>query len=534
MYSSLLYGFDSFGTTEEGTGTTMTTCAINKIDSNVTGLSFAEEDCLKVLPGVSEANAIWYDLEPNSYSDFGGDITTVARNPIDPGRQNKKGTTTGLDATGGFNIDVTQTNMQRLLQGFYFADAREKPQTKPLNGTQSALASVSGTLYTFAAGPTFLVSHLILASGFGIGGNNGLKKPTAVSGTTVTAPGLTAEASPPAASMLEAVGAEFAAADVAVVVNSGIPSLSCTAGDFTIYGLTVGEWVYVGGDAVGSKFVNNAGYARIKTIAAKLLTFDDTTWTPVAEAATGITLRIFFGTVIRNEKTPSLIKRRSYNFERTLGMGANDIQAEYLIGAVANEFTLNMPQADKLNADLTFVACDNVQRSGDVGDLRKVGTHISALGQDALNTSVNMYRVKLNILDPTTSKPTPMFGFVQEANVSISNNVSGLKALGVMGNFDTTAGNFTVGGSLTVYFATTAAIKAVRNNADCAFNVIIAAKNAGQVYDVPLLGLGGGRANVEKDTPITLGLEPAGAENVNGYTMMQVWFEYLPNAAMPA
>jgi hypothetical protein len=506
----------------------------NKIDSNITGLAFAEETTLKTLPGTP----VWYGLEPNSYSDFGGELSTVARAPIDPSRQNKKGTITDLDASGGFNIDFTKSNLTRLLQGFFFADARELPNTKALNAAAVALTSVNSGTKTYAAASglgVFAAGQIVLASGFSNAGNNGIKTvASSTAGTVVVNETLIDEAAPPAAAKLQTVGFQFASGDISMAVTSGIPSLVATAADFTtLPGLIPGLWVFIGGDAVGTTFANNVGYARIKSIAAKAIVFNDTTFTPATEAGTGKTIRLFVGTVIKNEKTPSLIKRRSYNIERQLGSGPTSTQAEYLEGAVANEFTLNIPQADKLNADLSFVACDNTHKSGEAGDEIKSGTRVSALGEDAFNTSSDIYRIKMSVIDPASSNPSALFGYVSEATVSINNNVTPNKAVGILGAFDTTAGNFEVGGSITAYFTTVSAVRAVRQNADVGLSVIGASKNAGFVFDIPLLGLGGGRLAVEKDAPITVPLEPAGAENPNGYTMLYEAFSYLPNVAMP-
>lgn len=517
----------------------MATCAINKIDSNITGLAYAEEVCLKQLPTLAAdgADPVWYGLEPNSYSDFGGELSTVARAPIDPSRQNKKGTITDLDASGGFNSDFTKSNLVRLMQGFFFADAREPSSTAPMNGAPIAISGVTSAdkTYTIASGGlNFAAGQLIFASGFANASNNGLKLITAVTATTVVVAESLVNETPNAGAKFERVGGELLLADVNFAVVDGVGSLVSTTTDFTTFpGLFPGKWLFIGGDLIANRFANNVGYARIGAVTTNAIVFDDTTFAPTTESGAGKSIRFFAGVVIKNEKDPALIKRRSYNVERTLGEGENGTQCEYLEGAVANEFTLNVPQADKLNADLTFIACDNTHRSGDPDDEQKTGTRVPAPGEDAYNTSSDIYRIKMAVHDPASSNPAALFGYVSEANISINNNVTPNKAVGVLGSFDTTAGNFEVGGSITAYFTTVAAVKAVRANADVGLSIIGAAKNAGFIFDIPLLGLGGGRLNVEKDAPITVPLEPAGAENKNGYTMLYEVFSYLPSVAMP-
>lgn len=503
----------------------------NKIDSNVTGLAFAEEASLKTLPG----SPVWYELEPNSYSDFGGELTNVARAPIDPSRQRKKGTTTDLDASGGFNSDLTQNNLTRLLQGFFFADAREKPSTAPFNGTAVALTALTTSAFQAASGlDVFLVGHLVKASKMGDSANNGLAKVTAVTATDVTVSKvLVAEAAPPAASFIEACGFEFPTGDLDITASASSIKLESAVTDFTTLGLNVGEWIFVGGDATINQFANNSpGYARIKSISANELALDDTTFTAISETGTGLEVRIFFGKVLRNEKTTALIKRRSYNVERQLGQDDDGVQSEYLEGAIANEFTLNVPQADKLNADLTFVAMDNTQRTGAQG--LKTGTRVAAPAEDAFNTSSDIYRIKLNIVDPVTLNPTALFGYVSEANVAINNNVSANKAIGTLGAFDATAGDFEVSGSVTAYFSTVAAVQAVRNNSDVAMNLIAAQRNAAVVFDMPLIALGGGRLSVEKDAPITIPVDTNAAECEAGYTLLASFLPYVPSVGMPA
>jgi hypothetical protein len=180
---------------------------------------------------------------------------------------------------------------------------------------------------------------------------------------------------------------------------------------------------------------------------------------------------------------------------------------------------------------MSFVAMDYQTRSGLVGP--KAGTYINVSDEDAFNTSSDVYRMKMSIVDPTAINPSSLFAYVTDAKLSINNGVTPNKAIGVLGAFDASAGDFAVTGTLTAYFSTVGSVAAVRNNSDVSFNAIFANRNAGFVFDIPLMSLGGGRLGIEKDSPITLPIEMNAAENATEYTLLSVFFAYLPTVAMP-
>lgn len=506
--------------------------AVNKIDSDVTSLSYAEELTLGTLPGTPD----WVQLEPNSYNDFGGEITTLERNPINPSRQRQKGVVTDLDASGGFNHDMTQTNFQDILQGFFFADLRPKGEEEPTG------ANATGNIYEVALTAGFKVGDLVWASGFADSANNGLKNVSAIvtDVSVAVSQTLVTEASPPAGASITVVGVEGAAGDIDVDASGSLPVLTSTALDFTTLGLVPGEMFFVGGDLAADAFSNaaNNGFARIKTIAANALTLDKTTSTMVTEASTTETVQLFFGRVIKNESTSSLIKRRSYNLERQLGAPDDalpaEIQSEYIVGAVASELALQYNTADKVTADLSFVATDHETRTGAIGV--KTGNRPSLVSEDAFNTSSDLSRLKLSVLDPVDSNPTALFAFVTEFAVNVNNNISPNKAISVLGAFDVTAGQFVVSGSLEAYFADVAAINSVRNNSDVTLDFAMVkgttGSKAGVAVDVPLIALGDGRANIEQNEAVKLPITmEAAADRVFDHTLLMVFFDHLPDAA---
>ena len=499
------------------------------------GLSFNAA----TLTGGAEAQnvaTVWHVLDSISFSDFGGQISTVARNPINPSRQRKKGVTTDLEASGGFNQDLTLNNTTRLLQGFFFADMREKHSTALLNSPAVPFTSVTAATATYgaAAGLTgFASGRLVLASGFGSSANNGLKRMTqASSGTEIKVTGGVApvdEANPPATAKIEVVGHEFASGAVNMALQGALVRMTSSSFNMTTLGLTPGEWIYVGGDGSGKHFANSVGFARVAVIQSGHLEFDKVSWAPSNENGAGITLHIFFGSVLRNEDNPNLIKRRTYQVERTLGRDADGTMSEYLIGAVPNELTLNIAQADKVNIDMGFIAVDNEQRTGQQG--LKAGARPALEPADAFNTSSDFSRIKLASVVSDDAAPSPLFAFATEMTLTINNNVTPNKAIGVMGAFDTSAGTIEVGGSMTAYFASVEAAQAVRNNADITLDIIMLKRNAGMLFDIPLLSLGDGRLNVEQDQAITIPLETNAAESKFGHTLLFQSFSYLPNSA---
>jgi len=248
-------------------------------------------------------------------------------------------------------------------------------------------------------------------------------------------------------------------------------------------------------------------------------------------------VRIYIASRILQNELDDLIKRRSYHLERRLGRpdtASNDKQAEYLKGAVANEFVLNIGQADKINADISFVATDNEQRTAAEG--LKPGTRVPLVESDMFNTSTDIVAMRLSVYDPLNPNPGALFGYLTEINMTINNNVTGNKAVGVLGSFDLTAGMFEVSAEATAYFSTVEAVQAVRNNENVQFYVAMYKANAGVVLDMPLIALGNARLDVSPNDPITLPLsiDAATAALINpdyDRTLMWSFFDYLPTRA---
>ena len=88
-----------------------------------------------------------------------------------------------------------------------------------------------------------------------------------------------------------------------------------------------------------------------------------------------------------------------------------------------------------------------------------------------------------------------------DLSLVVNNNVTVDKAVGVLGGFETSAGQFDASGKVTAYFADIASIAAVQANDSVTIDGIFAHENVGVLFDMPLVGLGDGKLAVAREYP---------------------------------
>jgi hypothetical protein len=331
-----------------------------KQESNQTGLAIAREASQGVLPG----SPVWHTLAPNSYKNFGGQYKLVARQPINSSRQLRKGVITDLDASGGGQFDLTQQALEPIIEGIMFADFRLKSDVAVTTCTSGHYTPASG-------GDAYKIGDILFGKGFTQAANNGAKLLAADGlSASIAATGVVAETG--SAGSVSRVGHRFAASDASISTVGGKFTFASAAKDLTTLGLNVGEWMFVGGDATSTAFVDPSsnGWGRVSAIAVGTITFDK--WeksAPVDDPGTGLTIEIYFGRVIKNELS-SLIKHYTFQMERTLPKADSAdtyTQAEYLTGTSLDELDFTFNTADKITCELSTIASSYETKDGATG-----------------------------------------------------------------------------------------------------------------------------------------------------------------------
>lgn len=505
---------------------------VNKIDSNLTGTRIAKELSI----GVQDPAAPWNAQEVNSYAEMGQQVTNVARSPITSDRQKKKGVLTDLDATGGFSGDITQESLPFLCEGLCYADIRDKDELAVTDITNAA-----SDYQPASGGAVYNAGDLLFAQGFDASENNGLQEVVSGAGSSIAVVGTLVDAAGQTGTIRKC-GFIAGVGDLSIVAAGDFVHILSTGVDFTTLNLIPGEWLYLGGDAVGTLWANaaNNGYKRIRSISATQIVLDKSNQPMVAEAGAGLNIQLFFASrVLKNESIAALQNRSTYQIERTLGAPDDafpaQVQSEYLIGAVASQMQLNVATADKMTFDISYVGTDMEFRSGVTG-VKPSGARPALIPSEAYNSSSDVSRINMSVVSENDEAPAPLYSFIQEMTITIDNNVSPNKAVGKLGPFEITAGMFAVSGTLTAYFGNVAASEAIRANQDISIDAHYAKANQGFSFDMPLVTIGDGKPNVEADGPITLPIsfEAASGNKVDlglDHTILLMWFDFLPSSA---
>ncbi len=444
-------------------------------DTNRVGLAQVQEVTYGLIPATPAFKALRYTGAPSlQFSP-----KTVASNEIRADRQTSDLALVGAEAGGSVDHELSFESLDDMIAAAMFADWEDKALRE---GTSEVTDITVTTDINVAAGESFQEGDIVQMEGWPIAANNIVL--TALVGTISTlikSTGLTNDTSA-VGTKVRTVGFEGAAGDIDAVAG-GTNGLTSTVLDFTTLGLVIGEWVKIGGSAVGDKFVNADlnDWARISVIAVAALDFDIVPVNWAAETGTGLTIKLWFGSRIRNGTL-----QKSFSLERAY----NDhvpVTFEYFRGMVVSGIGLGFNAQEQVTMTTNFLGKDAL-----LTETREAGaTDVPAPGTAILNTSSNVGRIAEGGLDITGPN------FVLSGTINIENNLRQQNAIGSLGAIGIGTGEFTVTGALSTYFGNKDLVEKVLNNTETNFDIRFkSATDQVLLIDLPRVKYSAGAANV--------------------------------------
>lgn len=475
---------------------------MGRVLTNNVNLAYSIESAL------GTAGTTWFNLEPNEIGVFGAEFTTVSRNPISRNRQRRKGTTTDLDSSVEFDVDLTLSSFRDFIEGFCFVTAVNREVT----GIATSAAETTGDSYTVpsvtaAQEDKLEVDTLLWVEGFANAANNGLKTiDTDVSASDTSIAVGENLVDETIAGRISFAGHRVDSGDGMTWTwdggsNRATLALTGLGTELIALGLNVGQVVHVGsiasvGGAIQNALENSAandmfGYARVYSISADAVVFDKVDAAlQFTDGTVSTDVDLLFGEFVRNVvTTASDYIERSFHFEMELPNlntgGAAKYQ--YSAGNFANTVAVELPLADKATVAFAFVGTDTADPV--VAGSRKTGADSATDPVDtaAMNTTLDIARLRLTDIDEGGLSTD-----FKSLTITLNNNVTPEKVLGQLGAAYMNAGDFEVDLELQLVFTESAVIDRIRANTTVSMDFILKNDDGVIAVDLPSMTLGGG------------------------------------------
>lgn len=344
------------------------------------------------------------------------------------------------------------------------------------DGTADSVITDAGTTantYAVSAGGANVkASHLVQASGFTNSANNQIFKVASSTATTIvgTALSLIAETAPPGTARLKVVGFQGASADITATATG----LASTTLDFTTLGLVIGQWMKVGGTAVGDKFANAVlnDWVRLIGCTAHALAFDNlpTGWT--TDAGTGKTIKVWFGDQIKNGTTIV-----SQSFEKGF---LDQTTPSYIVqpGMVVSQYSMDWTAKQPITGSVSYTGMKGAGQSTTTLDaVPDASTSLASFPVMACSAHVG----RVGEAGLTLTSPN----FAKALSFQIANNVNPIEEVATMGPAGMIVHSCAVTGTLNTYFGDTTLLAKFFAGTLTSVNVRAAKSNRAFITTIP-------------------------------------------------
>lgn len=446
--------------------------------SNRTQVAIVRETTLGTTPGSPRTRAMRITGESLSFSP-----TYIDSDELRADRMLGDPIKTDQASGGGVNFELSYPDdnspLSEVFRSAFFNPWTNTPVIFNDGVADSNITDAGTTANTYAVasgGAAFVVGMYVRATGFAQAANNQNFRVTSSTGTTVvgTALTLTAETAPLGTAKLKVVGFQGASGDI-VASATGLTS---TALNFTTLGLSVGQWIKLGGSLAANQFAitpANNDWVRVTAIAANALTFDNRPTGWGVDAGTGKTIVGFFGDTIKNGVTTS-----SLTIEKGF---LGQVVPTYIVnnGMVVNTLDVAMSSKAKITGTAAFMGMGGGQSTTSIDAVPDPATTGQVMASNA-----NVGRLAENgvaLVSPNWAK---------DMSFQINNNLRALDALGSTAPVDIQPGECTVSGKINTYFGDNTLLAKFYTGTVTAINSRVAKNSQAVIFQFPHVTLRGG------------------------------------------